>query len=141
VDVFRRIIKARERVACDKMASADHPTAPIPTPLPEFSTEFFSKSQWDMLLSLVDAAWPSITTDRTMKDDQPRVLISDDQYAASYHLVTKAMSNPPSEEDFKTYLQFHPLSDPGLLLNFQRSIAQLPANSHTKLGGTLYLLA
>ena len=119
-------------------------TAPVPVELPALGTEsYFDEMQWQVLLSLVDAVVPSITTTSSVadQDDKHELRVPDSRYRAAYAGAEQLMQHPPAPDAFRTYLAARALENRDFVRQIRRAVANLPADARAQLGGALKLLA
>lgn len=115
--------------------------APIPVDLPGLpALHFWTPSQWSTYFSLIEAIIPSIVTPSGLTDKAGQVRISDEGFAEAYARILTAVAHPPSEADFRAYLEWSPATDPRFAENCQRSLATVPPGALKRLGGVLNLL-
>ncbi|KAK1991967.1 GMC oxidoreductase [Colletotrichum falcatum] len=105
------------------------------------ATDFWSETQWAVLMSLVEAVLPSISLPATLSDATSQVRVSEADYAAALQLVRDTMKNPPSEEKFLEYLAHNPAREPRFVENLKRTLASLPSGAQRQLGGAMGTLA
>ncbi|KAI1417556.1 long-chain fatty alcohol dehydrogenase [Hypoxylon sp. FL1857] len=123
------------------MATAQHLNAPIPTQLPELKeTSYFSETQWQLLLALVDAVIPSIVAEAAATDRKNQLRIPQPQYEEAYERTKSSMKHPPDYEKFKQYLESRPLDNPRCLNLLKRLLQNVPNDDRRRLGGILNLL-
>ncbi|KAK3340936.1 hypothetical protein B0H65DRAFT_474030 [Neurospora tetraspora] len=70
-------------------SSVSDPTPPGLPPLPPGHGDYFTKTQWTVLMSLLDATIPSITAVSNKKDDKTQLGIAD---AGFNEIVSKAQA-------------------------------------------------
>ncbi|TEA21494.1 Long-chain-alcohol oxidase FAO2 [Colletotrichum sidae] len=118
------------------------PGTSVALQLPEVPTsDFWKETQWTVLLSLLEAALPSISRPASLSDQANQVRVSDADYAQALQLVQNTMKNPPSEEKFLEYLAHCPAKEPKFVESIKRTIAALPSAAQRTLGGALSALA
>src|SRR5687768_16315041 len=82
---------------------------PVPTALPELpSTDFWSKTQWDVFFALLDAAVPSVTTASALQSKTGQIVIREDDYGRALQDARRFVVDPPDEEQFLAFLQERP---------------------------------
>lgn len=102
---------------------------PKPIPLPEApARDFMTKSEWDALFALTDAVLPSITstTSSSVEDKNGSIVLSDTQFEKLVDDCASALSNRPSRERIKEYLEFRPSEDAKFREDCLRSLAIAP---------------
>ncbi|QPH02034.1 hypothetical protein C2857_006239 [Epichloe festucae Fl1] len=102
---------------------------PKPIPLPEVPAgDFMTEAEWDTLFSLTDGVLPSITstTSSSVKDKNGSIVLSDTQFEKLVDDCVSALSNPPSREKIKEYLEFRPSEDAKFREDCLRSLAIVP---------------
>lgn len=124
------------------MVTTNHLTAPIPTQLPELKPDtYFSQTQWQILLALVDAIVPSIVADSGVTDMKNHLQISKSQLEESYERIKSSMKTPPDYERFQQYLQARPLDNPRFLRAVKRILEGVPNSNRNQLGAILNIMA
>ncbi|KAI8963920.1 long-chain fatty alcohol dehydrogenase [Daldinia sp. FL1419] len=124
------------------MAAATHMAAPIPTQLPELKLDtYFSKTQWQILLALIDAIVPSITADARVTNKKNHLRVPQSKLKDSYDNIKKSMRHPPDYEKFQQYLQTRPLDNPQFLRAVKRVLEGVPDGNRKQLGGILSVMA
>ena len=129
-----------------EMVSAHPPAAaPVPLELPALGPgAYFDETQWQVLLSLVDAVVPSIVAadaDAAGAGEKHELRIPEPLYRASYAGAEQLMQHPPPPDAFRAYLAARALENRGFVEQIRRSVANLPAPARNQLGGVLKLLA
>ncbi|KAI2630749.1 long-chain fatty alcohol dehydrogenase [Hypoxylon sp. NC1633] len=117
------------------MVATHHLAAPIPTQLPELRPDtYFSETQWQVLLALVDAVIPSIVVKSEVTDQRNQLLLSKSEYDQVYEHTRTSMKHPPDHEKFKQYLEARPLDNPRFLGLLKRIIQNIPDSNRKQLG-------
>ncbi|KAH6694116.1 long chain fatty alcohol oxidase [Plectosphaerella plurivora] len=101
------------------------------------STAFWSETQWTIFWSLVEAALPPIRDQSSTTDDNAQITISDDEFASRYAALRDTVTNPPSETQFRAFLDHNVAADPAFRDNAQRTIAGLHSSAQKALGAAL----
>ncbi|KAI1375020.1 long-chain fatty alcohol dehydrogenase [Hypoxylon crocopeplum] len=124
------------------MVATHHLTAPIPTQLPKLEPDtYFSETQWQTLLALVDAIIPSIVAEPVATDRKNQLLISESQYKEVYEHTKSSMKYPPDHGKFQQYLGARPLDNPRFVRQLKRTIQAVPSSSRKQLGSVLNIIA
>ncbi|RYO85869.1 hypothetical protein DL762_005016 [Monosporascus cannonballus] len=125
------------------MAAAQLPTVPVPVELPALGpSTYFDDTQWQVLLSIIDAVIPSIVIGSAAGENEKHHLrISQSQCNESYEYIQQVTSHPPAFEEFIEYLGARPLENQLFLGQVRRTLNNLPPHSKRQLGGLLSLLA
>ncbi|KAI0114911.1 long-chain fatty alcohol dehydrogenase [Daldinia grandis] len=124
------------------MVATNHLTAPIPTQLPELKPDtYFSQTQWQILLALIDAIVPSIVADSGETDVKNHLQIPRSQLNESYECIKSSMKTPPDYEKFQQYLQARPLDNPRFLRAVKRILEGVPNSNRKQLGAILNIMA
>lgn len=127
-------------MAPDRRAQA----GPIATPLPEPpSAAFWSATQWDVLVSLMEAVFPPIVSPHDTKvpldGDEGRSLdIPEDRRAASFQLLG---GHGPTRDEFDAFLEHSPARTAEFLEGLVRTSAALSVTQRRPLGFLLFLLS
>lgn len=128
------------------MDSAPPLTAPVPVELPApKSGEYLSEAQWQILLSLIDGAMPSITVEEEPagvgSDQDNHLRISETRYKELYASTESLMQHPPSPDAFKEYIAARALDNKAFVDQVKRTVGNLPAHAMGQLRGILSMLA
>lgn len=122
--------------------AAHHLPAPIPTPLPEPQPEtYFSETQWQVLLALIDATVPSIVAEAEVTDRKGQLWISQSRYAEAYEQTKRSMKYPPNYEKFQQYLGSRLIDSPRFIGLLRRFVQGIPNSSRKQLGAVLNVIA
>lgn len=127
------------------MASSIPPlTAPVPVDLPALGSDaYYDETQWQVLLSLIDAVIPSIVAGSTtvVDDEKHHLRIPQTQYREAYERTQRLLTHPPPPAQFEAYLSARPLENKRFLQQLRRTFHNLPPYQRRQLGGILTLLA
>ncbi|KAM0284819.1 hypothetical protein ACHAQH_001740 [Verticillium albo-atrum] len=102
-------------------------------PLP--SAGFWDDTQWTVFWAMMEAALPSIREASSSTDENHQIKIDQDQYSAAYDIAKASMTNPPSEEKFKAYLDYSATENLDFRNSVIRTLYMLPSASQRSLGG------
>ena len=128
------------------MGPAPPLTAPVPVELPApKSAEYLNETQWQILLSLIDGAMPSIAVEEeqagTGSDQDHQLRISETRYKELYASTERLMQHPPSPDAFREYIAARALDNKAFVDQIRRTVGNLPAHARSQLGGILSMLA
>lgn len=98
-------------------------------------TTFWNDTQWAIFWSMLEAALPPIRDESSFTDEKLHIKISDDEFAERYRSLCSAVTNPPSEAQFRAFLDHNVSQDPAFRKNVTRTIAGLHASTQKALGG------
>ncbi|KAK3495110.1 long-chain fatty alcohol dehydrogenase [Neurospora hispaniola] len=122
-------------------SSVSGPTPPGLPPLPPGHGDYFTETQWCVLMSLLDATVPSITAVSDRKDDKTQLGITDAEFK---EIVTKAQASVVKKlavEDITAYLAESPSNDPAFCRAVRRVLGNVPPSAQKRLGGVLSALS
>ncbi|TKW50203.1 Long-chain-alcohol oxidase FAO2 [Colletotrichum tanaceti] len=105
------------------------------------TSDFWSETQWAVMMSLLEAVLPSISRPSTLSDPTNQVRVPEADYAAALQLAQNTMKNPPSEEKFQEYLAHNPAKEPKFVESITRTAAALAPAAQRQLGGVMSSLA
>lgn len=124
------------------MASGNTKSAPNWPSLPDPpSGDFWSDTQWQVLLALLDATIPSIAPESKLKDEQNEVAISDATYAEILKETQSSTAEPPNEMLFQAYMEDRPSANPAFVISLRRAVVGLPEKPRGDLGKVLGFLS
>jgi hypothetical protein len=116
-------------------------TGPTPTLLPPPpACDFYEEAQWAVLFSLADAVIPAVVPASTLADSKTQRGIDDADLDQAAARVQSTMTNSPSNDLLKAYLQERPLTDPAFVHGLRRLVAALPSPARAQLGIVLTAL-
>ncbi|KAG5982626.1 hypothetical protein E4U55_001639 [Claviceps digitariae] len=105
------------------------PLGPKPSPIPDPpARHFMSEAQWETLYALLDGFLPSITstTSSSVRDKKGSITLSDSEFENLVDECASALSNPPSRERIREYLEYRPSLDAKFREDCLRSLAIVP---------------
>ncbi|KAK7750997.1 hypothetical protein SLS62_007130 [Diatrype stigma] len=117
--------------------------APVPVELPALGSDaYYDDTQWQVLLSLIDAVIPSIVADSAPADadEKHHLRIPQAQYREAYESAQRLVKHPPAAAEFEQYLSARPLENTRFLQQLRRTFGNLPPYQRRQLGGILTLL-
>ncbi|CCF45054.1 hypothetical protein CH063_14261 [Colletotrichum higginsianum] len=118
------------------------PGTAVQVQLPALPTsDFWSETQWAVMMSLLEAVLPSISRPSTLSDPTNQVRVPEADYAAALQLAQNTMKKPPSEEKFQEYLAHNPAKEPKFVESITRTVAALAPAAQRQLGGVMSSLA
>jgi hypothetical protein len=99
--------------------------APLANPLPEPPAgEAFTKDQWSILMSIMDAVIPSVRRESTVSNPLLQQSIPDVRYNAAVDYVKRTMPDAPDSETFDEYMDEKPSNNPDFEDLLKRSLVQ-----------------
>ncbi|KAA8629797.1 hypothetical protein SMACR_01933 [Sordaria macrospora] len=122
-------------------SSVSGPTPPGLPPLPPGHGDYYTETQWTVLMSLLDATIPSITAVSNKKDDKTQLGLADAEFK---EIVTNAQASvvkKPAVEDITAYLAERASDDPAFCCAMRRTLSTVPASARNQLGAVLYALS
>ncbi|KAG5985214.1 hypothetical protein E4U43_006098, partial [Claviceps pusilla] len=104
---------------------------PKPSPIPDPPAKtFMTEAQWETLYALLDGFLPSITSassaSASVGDKNGSIVLSDAEFEKLVDECAGALSNPPSRDRIKEYLEFRPSQDAKFRDDYLRSLALVP---------------
>ncbi|KAG6004888.1 hypothetical protein E4U21_000664 [Claviceps maximensis] len=105
------------------------PLGPKPSPIPDPPPrDFMNEAQWETLYALLDGFLPSITStsSSSVQDKNGSITLSDSEFETLIDECASALSNPPSRERIKEYLEFRPSQDAKFREDCLRSLTFVP---------------
>jgi hypothetical protein len=112
-------------------------------PLPAVpSADFWSRSQWDVYVSLMEAVYPPMTTAKAITDPHSQISIAESSQQAIHDVLHAALKDDaPSRDDVDAFLAHNPARTPSFLDGLARMSAGFPRRQKRSLGVILYLLS
>ncbi|KAK3939899.1 hypothetical protein QBC46DRAFT_449951 [Diplogelasinospora grovesii] len=117
-------------------------TGPSPPELPPPpASDFFSETQWTVLMALLDAVVPSITTASIAQDEKTKTRIREERFDDVVKYARKTMADPPSADNLRAFLEDRPCSDPAFIYKVRRTLGTASESSRKQLGAALTALS
>ncbi|KAH6985373.1 long chain fatty alcohol oxidase [Ilyonectria destructans] len=102
------------------------------------STTYWDDTQWTIFWSLLDAVLPSIRDESTSSSDGTHQLkVPNQQLSELYQAFRTTVANPPSEEQFMSFLDYNPVQDAAFRDNVKRTLSVFHDSAQKQLGGSL----
>ena len=118
------------------LASPNLPGLPEPP-----AGDFFDDDQWAVLMSLLDAAIPSIVPESQVADQKTQKGLPDLDYQKLVNFNQGAEGDASVDNSsILAYLQDRPSNHPEFLHACRKTLASFPASARKQLGAVLYQL-
>ncbi|KAI0154241.1 long-chain fatty alcohol dehydrogenase [Xylariaceae sp. FL1272] len=103
---------------------------------------WFSESQWQKLLALLDAVTPRIVAGAFADDhhDENTLFISETDFLEAFADIKGSTTSPPTLEDFRSYLASRAVDNPDFISAVKRTVHGFPPNAQRQLAQILDLL-
>lgn len=122
-------------------SSVAGPTPPGLPPLPPGHGDYFTETQWTVLMSLLDAAIPSITAASNKNDDKTQIGLADAEFNEIVSKAQASVVKKPAVEDITAYLAERASDDPAFCVAVRRTLSTVSAAARTQLGAILFALS